>query len=274
MENKAVENSSSNENSQNPAAADNHGNQDESGDSSATVTGQRDTTNSDPAPVSGAVSALTPEEQAALDRETDEEYDRLFARNQYAKKKDFFSTAPKGPVGLAEELGIEDIYQPLVGGHGQLFCAAGPEAPLVVIKDDALVIHPPQLPLMAEDHVEEMKVQVSKRGVLLDEFGKEKRVASAKYRGRPIFHWGECVPGTYRSYAIVEASDGAMHFIYDATTGEKLPVDEVYRLRNRTHDGEIGKFPQLNSTLDIQSDEPERVDPEAVTQVGIEQNQN
>ena len=268
-----MENSSSDENSQNPVASGNQDNRDGSGNSGASNTGQTETTDSDSAPASGAAPALTAEEQAALDKETDEEYDRLFARNQYAKKKDFFSTAPKGPVGLAEELGIEDIYQPLVGGHGQLFCAAVPEVPLVVIKDDALVIHPPQLPLMAEDHVEEMKVQVSNRGILLDEFGKEKRVASAKYRGRPIFHWGECVPGTYRSYAIVEASDGAMHFIYDTTTGEKLPVDEVYRLRNRTHDGEIGKFPQLNSTLDIQSDEPERVDPEAVTQIGIEQNQ-
>lgn len=267
-----MENNNSNESSQHLSESADQGKQDSSGNASAT--GQPDTTNSAPGTSPGLAPTLSPEEQAALDKETDEEYDRLFARNQYAKKKDFFSNAPKGPVGLAEELGIEDIYQPLVGGHGQLFCAAGPEAPLVVIKDDALVIHPPQLPLMAEDHVEEMKVQVSSRGVLLDEFGKEKRVTSAKYRGRPIFHWGECVPGTYRSYAIVEASDGSMHFIYDTTNGEKLPVDEVYRLRNRTHDGEIGKFPQLNSTLDIQGDEPERVDPEAVTQIGIEQNQS
>ncbi len=120
-------------------------------------------------------------EQEAQDKETDEHYNKLFKRHP----KD--SDKPQRAPGLADELGIEDIYQPLVGGHGKLFCAAGRDAPLVVFEEDFLVLHPAQKPLMEDDAgVEEMQVQVNERGLLLNELGEVKKITAAKYRGRPI----------------------------------------------------------------------------------------
>ncbi|OPZ83894.1 MAG: hypothetical protein BWY75_02889 [bacterium ADurb.Bin425] len=216
---------------------------------------------------------LSIEEQEKLDQETDEEYNRLFKRAEHKPAKDFFEGAPsrfgdKKP--LAEELGIEDIYNPLVGAHGRVFCAAGPDTPLVVIDEEALVIHPPQLPLMQDGQAETYGVQVSPRGILLDFNGTEKKIPMAKYRGRPIYYFGECVPGSYRHYAVVEDAKGDIHYIYDRDSREKLSVDEVFRLRNRTHDSEIGRYPHLISSIDEFTSEPERVNPEGTTDISLD----
>lgn len=209
--------------------------------------------NTDPANLDPANTGEDPElirqrelEQEALDKETDEHYNKLFKKS--TKESDKSNRTP----GLADELGIEDIYQPLVGGHGKLFCAAGREAPLVVFEDDYLVLHPAQKPLMEDDAaVEEMQVQVNDRGLLLNELGEVKRITAAKYRGRPIFVSGEQRDSTYKHYVVAEDYDGTLHFIFDDDKdGERITADEAYRMRNATFNGEISKFSQLRSTLD------------------------
>lgn len=195
-------------------------------------------------------------DQAAIDRETDEMYNRIF-------KLDPESQARKAELkverksGLADELGIEDIYQPLVGGHGKLFCAAGKDAPLVVFEEDFLVLHPPQKPLMDEaEPVEEMVIQVNERGLLLNELGEVKKINSARYKGRPIFISGEQRDDTTKHFVVVEDYDGSLHFIFnDDLDGERITADECYRFRNTTHDGELTKFGQLSSTLDEAEEE-------------------
>lgn len=185
-------------------------------------------------------------EQEAQDKETDEHYNKLF------KKHSKDSDKPQRTPGLADELGIEDIYQPLVGGHGKLFCAAGRDAPLVVFEDDFLVLHPAQKPLMEDDAgVEEMQVQVNERGLLLNELGEVKKITAAKYRGRPIYISGEQRENTYKHYVLAEDFDGTLHFIFDEDKeGERITADEAYRMRNATFNGELSKFSQLRSTLD------------------------
>lgn len=185
-------------------------------------------------------------EQEALDKETDEHYNKLFKKHPKDSDKQ-----PRAP-GLADELGIEDIYQPLVGGHGKLFCAAGRDAPLVVFEDDFLVLHPAQKPLMDDDAAcEEMQVQINERGLLLNELGEVKKITAAKYRGRPIYISGEQRDNTYKHYVLAEDFDGTLHFIFDQDKeGERITADEAYRMRNATFNGELSKFRQLRSTLD------------------------
>lgn len=209
-------------------------------------------------------------EQDRTDKTTDDEYERLFEETSKSKKR---SARAVHQSGLADELGIEDIYQPIVGGHGRVFCAAGKDAPLVVIEEDFLVMHPPQRPLQENETAEAFTIQTDERGLLLDELGVVKKIPQAKYRGRPIYYCGERKEGTYRFYAVAEDWDRSLHFIYDNAIEERLTADEVYRYRNKTHNGEIGKFPSLSSTLDDEQQEPERIDPDSVTQINVEDNE-
>ena len=151
----------------------------------------------------------------------------------------------EGPIGLAEELGIEDLTMPVLVGKGRMFSAGQPESPIAEFTTDYVVMHPPQLPLAEEGPSEDIIIRVDKRGVLLDELGKPKGIAGAKFRGNILWFAGEQKPGTLKHYGMYFDQHGMAHRLY--VNNEPLTTDIIFRLRNKTHDGELAIFPDLKS---------------------------
>lgn len=53
---------------------------------------------------------------------------------------------PSDHTSLVDELGIHDIYEPMAGLDGKIFCTAGRDAPVAEFNEEYLILHPPQLP--------------------------------------------------------------------------------------------------------------------------------
>ena len=140
-------------------------------------------------------------------------------------------------IPLVDELGVKDIRRVLFGGHGKLFSAAGRQSPIAEVEDDFLILHPADKPFGHTGNTEEIKILVSKRGVLLDELGNEKNVPGAKYKGHPLWCIGERKPGTSKFLVVWFDEKGNAHPL--TYKGDLMTVDLAYRLRNRTHDGEL-----------------------------------
>ena len=140
-------------------------------------------------------------------------------------------------IPLVDELGVKDIRRVLFGGHGRLFSAAGRESPIVEVDDDFLIMHPAGKPFDSEGKSEDIKLQVSKRGVLLDELDREKSVPGAKYKGHSLWCLGERKPGTSKFFVAWFDESGKPHLL--TFKGEKMTADHAFRLRNKTHDGEL-----------------------------------
>jgi len=181
--------------------------------------------------------------------------------NQIEEKQTEYE--PQEPGALVDELGIFDIYEPMADLDGKIFCTAGRDAPVAEFVDDFLIMHPPQLPLYETGPEEEIVVLVDDRGIVLDELGMAKRIPTAKYKSFPIFYFGEQKEGTLKHYAVVMAEDQSLYFIFDEH-GERLTTDAVYRLRNKSVNGEISKFPGLHCDLDEAGTEDLRTDDSAM----------
>lgn len=189
------------------------------------------------------------------------------------------SSANQGPsqseksdenTSLVDELGIHDIYEPMAGLDGKIFCTAGRDAPVAEFNEDYLILHPPQLPLYEQGPEEEIVVSVDERGIVLDELGVAKKIPTAKYQGFPIYYFGEQKEGTLKHYAAVLTADDRLVFIFD-DKGERLTTDDVYKLRNKSVNGEISQFPGLSCIIDDSSVVDERVDPDAMVNTDITQ---
>jgi hypothetical protein len=176
---------------------------------------------------------------------------------------------PDDNTSLVDELGIVDIYEPMAGLDGKIFCTAGRDAPVAEFSDEFLILHPPQLPLYEKGPEEEIVVSVDERGIVLDELGLPKKIPTAKYKGYPIYYFGEQKEGTLRHYAAALKEDGTLHFIFNET-GERLTTDFIYKLRNKSVNGEISKFPGLSSDLDEVSGDDDRVDASAMVNTEIQ----
>lgn len=180
------------------------------------------------------------------------------------------SEKPDENTSLVDELGIQDIYEPMAGLDGKIFCTAGRDAPIVEFNEDYLILHPPQLPFYEQGPEEEIVVSVDERGIVLDELGVAKKIPTAKYQGFPIYYFGEQKEGTLKHYAAVLTADERLVFIFDEK-GERLTTDDVYKLRNKSVNGEISQFPGLSCIIDDTSVEDERVDPDAMVNTDITQ---
>lgn len=173
-------------------------------------------------------------------------------------------------ASLVDELGIVDIYEPMAGLAGKIFCTAGRDAPVAEFSDEFLILHPPQLPLYEKGPEEEIVVAVDERGIVLDELGTPKKIPTAKYKGYPIYYFGEQKEGTLKHYAAaLRQEDNTLHFIFNEA-GERLTTDFIYRLRNKSVNGEISKFPGLTSDLDENAGEDDRVDASAMVNTEIQ----
>lgn len=146
---------------------------------------------------------------------------------------------------LVDELGIEDLTDILVGNRGRIFSAAGRDAPVAEFDQDGVLLRPPQKPYMEQEAREIIVFSVDAQGILLNELGERRKIVGAKYKGQPIYSMGETKPDTVKHYAAWFDEAGNAHKFF--VQGEALTVDMVYRIRNRTHDGEISNFPEIQS---------------------------
>lgn len=145
---------------------------------------------------------------------------------------------------LVDELDVQGIRQGKYFAYGRLLSAATRQMPVVEFLDEALVMHPPEKPF--EDTTPEIAaIGVDEKGILLDESGKPKRVAGARFNNQSIWWLGERKPGTLRHYAVWFDDQGLPHKLL--IQGQPVTIDIVYKLRNRTHDGELSMFPDLSS---------------------------
>jgi hypothetical protein len=171
-------------------------------------------------------------------------------------------------TSLIDELGIQDIYEPMAGLDGKMFCTAGRDTPVVEFAEEYLILHPPQLPFYEQGPEEEIVVNIDARGIVLDELGMPKKIPTAKYQGFPIYYFGEQKEGTLKHYAAVLTNDERLVFIFD-DKGDRLTTDDVYKLRNKSVNGEISQFPGLSCIIDDTSVVDERVDPDAMVNTDI-----
>jgi hypothetical protein len=146
---------------------------------------------------------------------------------------------------FVDELGVEDIYEPIAGGRGRLFSTAGRNAPIAEFTNEFLVMHPPQMPFQEADQSETVTVVGDQYGILLDEFGYQKKMIGARYHGHVIFWLAQLNPGTTRHLVAWFDEDNVAHRLI--LNNEFVTTDMAYRLRNRTHDGELTIFPELQS---------------------------
>jgi len=85
---------------------------------------------------------------------------------------------------------------------------------------------------------------VSKEGILLNELGEPRRIPGARFRGNEVFCLAEknAISGKH-PVAWFDTDQKAHKLCWE---GRELSVREVFRLRNRTHDGELSIFPELS----------------------------
>ena len=152
---------------------------------------------------------------------------------------------PATEMSLVDELGVEDIYDPIAGGRGRLFSTAGREAPIAEFTKDFLVLHPPQKPFKEQGGGETITVVSDSNGILLDEFGVQKRMTGARYKGATIYWLAEIKPGTTRHLVAWFDDNNVAHRLL--IQGNPITTDMAYRLRNQTHDGELTIFPELDT---------------------------
>ncbi len=152
---------------------------------------------------------------------------------------------PKDEVPFVDELGVEDIYEPIAGGRGRLFSTAGRNAPIAEFTNDFLVMHPPQKPFQEAEQSETFTVVGDQYGILLDEFGFQKKMIGARYNGHVIFWLAQLKPGTTRHLVAWFDENNVAHRLI--LKDEFVTTDMAYRLRNKTHDGELTIFPELQS---------------------------
>src|ERR1700738_1990933 len=95
------------------------------------------------------------------------------------EEQDFKPSPQKeGPLPLVDELGVEDLQDPIFGGRGRLFSTAGRDSPVAEFTKDFLVLHPPQLPFeeSGQGESEDIVINVDESGILLDELGRQKKI--------------------------------------------------------------------------------------------------
>ena len=169
---------------------------------------------------------------------------RLDSRVAMPDKKDedqklhFGSSA--GDVPLADELGIVDLSDPIFGGRGRLFSAAGRESPVAEFTNDFLVLHPPQKPFQetGTGPSEDITFRSTEAGILLNEIGELKTVGGARFMGHQLYWLLQRVPGTSKHCVGWLDDKGKAHLILKSN-GDPLNIFEAVQLRNATHDGEI-----------------------------------
>lgn len=148
-------------------------------------------------------------------------------------------------MALVDELGVEDLTDILFGLHGKIFSAAGRDSPVAEFEEEGIFLRPAHKPYTEEPASEEIIYDADEKGILLDEFGERRKIIGAKFKGEAIYTLAEMKPGTLKHYAAWFDDGWVPHKFF--VQGEALTADMIYRIRNRTHDGEISIFPEIRS---------------------------
>jgi hypothetical protein len=146
---------------------------------------------------------------------------------------------------LADELGVEDLMDVLFADRGKIFSAAGRDAPIAEFNPDCVMLRPPQKPYLEEPPGEDIVYTADEHGILLNEFGERRKIVGAKYKGQSIYVIKEQKPGTVKHFAAWFDKEMRPHKFY--VQGDALTSDMLFRIRNRTHDGEISIFPEITT---------------------------
>lgn len=150
-----------------------------------------------------------------------------------------------GEMTFADELGIEDVGDILFTDRGKIFSAAGRESPIAEFGEDGMLLRPPQKPYQEDAPSEEIIYHSDEFGILLNELGERRKIVGARYRGNPVYVISETKPGTVKHYAAWFDKQMQPHKFF--VQGDALTSDMVFRIRNRTHDGEISIFPEIQT---------------------------
>ena len=211
-----------------------------------------DTFNSDPA----AVKEEERGDELEVDRQADgKPDDRDDLEREEAERGEFDASLPdttadeagqsEGPLSLADELGVHELGEIVFIDNGRLFSAAGRSAPIVELtEDENLLMRPAEKPLSDEIGTESIEIRIDDRGILLNELGERRKFAGVKFKGRSLFYMGETVPDTFKHYVGFFDPTGNLCKLY--LQGRPVTSEIIYKLRVRTHDGEIGVFPELS----------------------------
>ncbi len=149
-----------------------------------------------------------------------------------------------GHANLADELGIEDIYDPMFGMDGKVFCTAGRDAPIAEFTDEVLILHPPQMPLDDSSSGEEFSLRTDERGILLDEFGARKENPGGNVQGLSHLLCRRTKNRYAQALCLALAPDGGLHAIfYDH--GQRLTTQDIYELRNKSAEGDLSEFKDI-----------------------------
>lgn len=175
------------------------------------------------------------------------------ASDEHASKEDDGISTPDADeeerepeiLTLVDELGVEDLTDVLFGLHGKIFSAAGRDSPVAEFEESGVFLRPANKPYTEESAVEEIIFHVDEKGILLNELGQQRKIIGARFKGQSIYTLGEMKPGTLKHYAAWFDDKWVAHKFY--VQGEALTIDMIYRIRNRTHDGEISIFPEIRT---------------------------
>jgi hypothetical protein len=155
----------------------------------------------------------------------------------------------KQEVPLCDELGIEDLSDPVMGGRGRLFSAAGRESPIAELTEDFVLLYPPQNPFSEEEFDDSLTERVSARGVLLNAIGIEVLLPGARFRGFPIYCLAKRDSETgKRLVAYFDQLGDVCHLMCE---GHLVTHNEALRLRNKTHNGELSKVTASMRAADL-----------------------
>lgn len=148
-------------------------------------------------------------------------------------------------LSLVDELGVSGLRDLLFGKHGKLFSAAGRNYVVAEVNGESLVMHPPDKPFASVDKTEEIGIKTDDRGILLDELGEPKRISGGKFNGDPLYVLGER-DDTGKNVVAALSKDGKLQKLYFGP--HLLTSAAAFKLRNKTHDGELSCFSTLGTT--------------------------
>ncbi len=186
----------------------------------------------------------TPPKKKSSNKNTVAEYNNADI-NKTNENEEWEEPAPEDPNALVNQLGVANLKEILFDKDGHLFSAAGRQSPVAEITSSGVMLHPPQKPYEAKGKIENITVAVNEKGIVLDELGQPRKIAGAKFKGQEIYWLGEVMPGTVKHYAGWFDNLGKAHKLY--LQNQALTTDIIYKIRNRSVDGELSVFAELST---------------------------
>lgn len=140
-----------------------------------------------------------------------------------------------------------ELLDPIFAARGKLFSTAGRNTPVAELTEKFLIFYPPDKPLEENKTGQEILLEKSKEGILLNALRELRTISGARFKGQQLFCLAEKNSSTGRYPAAWLDKDGRVHKLY--WQGEELSIQAAFRLRNRTYNGELGIFPDLTTDV-------------------------